>query len=293
MASSLYAFENSTTYDVIFSLFFIVLTTLIALSIFTVYRSRYIQEAEKKPNYINLVRYIVVWCLLLEFLTFLGYYIGYVPLFAIVWNLWVPSWTAGYLLLSINVAIFESNELTMKQINIDQQRHGIKWLLLWGGCSLSEWIASLCGWVFGAYRAQAVGYMLWKLIAFIILVLLMKMLLNGKRRIEALIDDASDPLLKKTERLIVIELILAIFLFISVIYETYVIISVFEGSVISSIYVTQATLIKMVVYFPLWTLINTVLLVYGWIPRGAMHPMMPTLDIDGDKSVHTSTINIV
>eukprot|EP01084_Bolivina_argentea_P158936 276826_1 len=271
--------------------------TLFALSILTIYRSRHIEQLKLKqnPNYINLVRYIVAWCLLLQFLTFVGYYIALVPLFATIWNLWIPSWTAGYILLSINAAVLESPQITNKELSTDQTKHRMKWLLLWGGCSLSEWIASLCGWGFGFHRVQAVGYMIWKLIALIILVLLIRMLLHGKRHLKSVFGDDATPLLKKINRLIVVELILSIFLFISVIYETYVIILVFRGSVMHSIYVTQAAFIKMVVYFPLWTLINTVLLVYVWIPRRDMHPAVPTMVIKDRPSSGTgaSAITIV
>eukprot|EP01084_Bolivina_argentea_P173674 300844_1 len=268
---------------------------LFALSIVPIYRSRFIPPLKRHNN--DVVRYIVSWCLLLQFLTFLGYYIGYVPLMATVWNFWIPSWTAGYVLLSHNIAMLYSARDHAHPI-ANPKKQTLKWLLLWGGCSVSEWTASICGWLLNFHDVQAIGYLLWKVIAFIMLVMLARMLYEGKQDIQGLLNELDEVehtnngkrksiniaeianIYTKMRMLMTIEMILALYLFIAVVYETYVIVSIFQGRVVNSIYVTQATFIKMVVYFPLWSLINTVLLVYGWVPKRMMDGDTVEMSVD-------------
>eukprot|EP01083_Nonionella_stella_P230360 814389_1 len=142
---SVYAFEDTFAYTFIFVLFFMILSWLFVLSILAIYRQRYVSHDAKS---LNIIRYIVAWCLLLQFFTFLGYYIHNIPLFAALWNLWIPSWSVGYVLLSFNITRIHRSKLHKKA---GTNEHISKWKIIWcfwAGCSLSEWIASVCGWAF-------------------------------------------------------------------------------------------------------------------------------------------------
>lgn len=71
--------------------------------------------------------------------------------------------------------------------------------------------------------------------------------------------------LRKINALILCEVALSIFLMVAAVYESYVIYKIYRGEYVSNVY-AESTVMSMVCYFPLWTLIHTVLLVYGWIP---------------------------
>eukprot|EP01084_Bolivina_argentea_P051811 95281_1 len=269
---SLYAFEDTIVYRVIFVLFFIVMIVLFSLSILCIYRQYHVKDAETK---LNVVRYIVAWCLLLQFFTFLGYFIGCVPLFAILWNLWVPSWSIGYVFLSLNISLIQASQLST---TMDNNHQVAKWKIIWcfwAGCSLSEWIGSISGWTFNLHNVQAFGYLFWKVNALIMLILCVTILVECYKNIKELSDvtteeDAKNDMargLRRMKHLIMVELILSLYLFISVVYEIYVIICIYKHIVFNNIYVEEATVMKMVVYFPLWSLINVVLLIYSWIPK--------------------------
>eukprot|EP01084_Bolivina_argentea_P158641 276320_1 len=282
---SLYAFEHSVVYEGIFILFFILLTVLIGISILSIYRSRFISENRKK---INNVRYIVAFCLTIQFLTFLGYYIQNMILHESLWNVWIPSWSLGYILLSSKITDFYVPTKSLQPNPENNRKQLIVWRIiwcLWFGCSLSNWIGSIYGWFLHQHHVQAFGYLLWKFIAFVMLNLCVYMLFNVRSVIKETIL-MHKMIANVTEKdkhhfnqmtsgyiriknLIICELMLSFFLFVSVIYEIYVLINIYEGNYVTNIY-AESTVMSMACYFPLWTLIHIVLLIYGWVPRTDM-----------------------
>ena len=193
---------------------------------------------------------------------------------------------------------------------------------LWFGCTFANWTGSVYGWFLDhlgdAHHIQAFCYLLWKLIAFVLLNLCVSMLFNIKSTISGTLDlfkssdletgrssnqhdnsantDSTKPsikrdptpeiaghsssgkiesvdeqlaelkvVLKKINALILCEVALSIFLMVAAVYESYVIYKIYRGEYVTNIY-AESTVMSMVCYFPLWTLIHTVLLVYGWIP---------------------------
>ena len=167
---------------------------------------------------------------------------------------------------------------------------------LWFGCTLSNWIGSIFGWGLWPFNwgttyphVQAFGYLLWKVIGFIMLNLMVYILFEIKHIIkqtiiiwekmeatdsEHLMPFELDELKRgyiRIKRLIIFELLLSFFLFINVIYETYVIICIYKGVLFTNIY-AESTVMQMIVYFPLWTSIHVVLLVYSWVPKVSMIP---------------------
>jgi len=71
--------------------------------------------------------------------------------------------------------------------------------------------------------------------------------------------------LKRIRALIVFEVALSVVLSVAVVYESYVIYQIERGEYAVNIY-AESTVMSMLCYFPLWSLVHSVLLVYGWIP---------------------------
>ena len=90
---SVYAFENAIAYHVVFILFIIIICILIGISFLEIYRSRFMHHQKKQ---LNIVRYIAAWCLIIQLITFIGYYTQSVITYCIMWNIWIPSWCWGY-----------------------------------------------------------------------------------------------------------------------------------------------------------------------------------------------------
>ena len=70
----------------------------------------------------------------------------------------------------------------------------------------------------------------------------------------------------KVRNLMICEILLAAFSLMTVIYEVYVIINVYQGNFVTNIY-AESTIMSVVAYFPTWTFTHIVLLLYGWIPK--------------------------
>ncbi len=74
--------------------------------------------------------------------------------------------------------------------------------------------------------------------------------------------------IERLTKLIVFELILAFFLLCGTAYEWYIILEIILDviSIEDNPYAASG-LLSIAAYFPIWTLVHTVLLVYTWIPR--------------------------
>ena len=150
---------------------------------------------------------------------------------------------------------------------------------LWCLCSLSNWMGSILGWGFGILLAQAFFYMFWKLIAFIMLILCNYILYIVYQRLENVLANSEMNANKKMnkqlaegrqriKKLMICESILICVFFVSVVYEIYVMLAIAAGDVVNNIY-AESTLMSMVAYFPVWTIIHIVLLVYCWISKSS------------------------
>merc|ERR1711933_643319 len=119
--------------------------------------------------------------------------------------------------------------------------------------SIFGWGSHIWSWFKPFPHVQAFGYLMWKVIAFIMLNLMVYILFEIKHVIKANIisleqaskscNDYSDQVLgkmqkgyKKVKNLIIFELLLSIFLLINVVYEIYVIICIYRGVVFANIY---------------------------------------------------------
>lgn len=93
---SLYLFDHDVVYQIIFAIFFFLMLVLLMISGIEIYRSQYISGSRRK---LNKVRYITGWCVILQCITFTAYYIRFVAVHAVLWNIWIPSWCSAYILL--------------------------------------------------------------------------------------------------------------------------------------------------------------------------------------------------
>merc|ERR1719412_397966 len=131
--------------------------------------------------------------------------------------------------------------------------------ILWALASIAQWMGSITGWVFGILLAQAFGYMLWKLISFIMLLLCVYILRIVKRRIESVLEDTKlsgngkmisnlAEGVNRIRNLMICESLLVFVFAMSVVYEIYVMISIAAGHLVDNIY-TESTLMSMCAYF--------------------------------------------
>merc|ERR1712032_209664 len=152
--------------------------------------------------------------------------------------------------------------------------------ILWAAAALAQWMGSITSWVFGLLLPQAFGYMLWKLISFVMLLMICYILRIVKHRIESVLQDTKlsgngkmianlAEGVQRIRNLMICEVSLVFAFAMSVVYEIYVIISIQTGNLVNNIY-AESTLMSMVAYFPVWALIHVVLVVYGWITQESM-----------------------
>ena len=140
---------------------------------------------------------------------------------------------------------------------------------------VASWIGSIYGWFFMNFIVQAWCFMIVKLIQFIMLILCIYMLnklrlilkaaLTLKKEAGSEIESAH----RKIRNLMICEILLSIFSLVSVIYESYVIINVYQGIFVRNIY-AKTTIMSIAAYFPMWTFTHIVLLSYGWISRSKL-----------------------
>ena len=155
--------------------------------------------------------------------------------------------------------------------------------ILWALCSVLNWLGSLFGWVLKLEIEQAICYALWKLTAFIMLIGCISILFIVKKRCNiVLIKKNHDDYINKetTKRLrngltkikylMICELVLGLVLFMAVVYEFWVIHALVTNKHIGNNIYTQSTIISMLVYFPIWTMVSMVLVVYSWIPKTSL-----------------------
>eukprot|EP01084_Bolivina_argentea_P098574 177147_1 len=152
--------------------------------------------------------------------------------------------------------------------------------ILWISCAVSNWLGSILGWGFNILLAQAFFYMLWKLISFIMLSFCVYILYVVKQRLEHVLENTDINANKKINKsliegrrriknLIICESVLIFVFGVSVIYEIYVMIVIASGNIVKNIY-AQSTLMSMVAYFPIWSIIHAVLLIYSWISKSTL-----------------------
>ena len=350
MSDSLYAFESSAAFHIIFAFFFLIMAIILTISLITLYRSVY-GNINKGIAKLNTVRYLSTFCIVIQCITFIGYYLHNAFLHEFLWNVWVPAWILAFALLSYNISniyletlnvavkkkkkrktkkkaavVWSKDEDEMRKIEEQQAMSDgemdyfsedgestetntestqsstnesntssnrflstekvkpIFWKsvwFLWSAAALSQWIASLLGWVFDLLFAQALGYMLWKLISFIMLLLCVHVLRVVKQRIECSLSNThaygsrrmSKSLsegMKRIRNLMICEMVLVVVFAISIIYEIYVMISFADGSLVTNVF-AESTLMSMAAYFPVWTAIHVVLCVYSWISKRSLH----------------------
>jgi len=348
---SLYLFEHDLVYHIIFGVFFLIVLLLLGISGIQIWRSLLVIGSRRK---LNKVRYITGWCLLIQCATFTAHYVRSVTATAVLWNIWIPCWCLAYILLSYNLSEIRIPSKSTSVVNALREKSRKQrtiWKIvccLWFGCTLSKWTGSIYGWILhhrhDSDHIQAIGYLLWKLIAFFMLKLCIYVLFSiestlstalnlfkpikvaaavstnktgtktsktkeivadaSTKKIGAVEDQVAElrTALKKIRALIFWEFVLSICLMVSVVYESYVIYKIFRGEYVRNIY-AETTVMSMVCYFPLWTLIHIVLLVYGWIPsEAAIPPVIQDLvdyvtetaetavtadvDVDGDEDVN-------
>ena len=405
MTELLYTLEHSVAFDIIFGLFFVIMTIMFALSLITIYRANS-SNLKKSVIKLNHVRYITTFCILVQYLTFTGYYLELILLHELLWNIWIPCFTFAFALLSYNISNIyldtvnmsnkrkqykaklksitkassklkarlklklssprytsSSNKIQKHQhkfelvevepdkyntttttdteesyefsssmaqeldwspnnseIELEHEKESennisyhctprviprrlsnsqsykamkkkikpIFWKFIWFFwiiCSLIHWIGFIAGYVFQLYVAQTFCYMFWKLITFCMLLLCQYILYIVKRRLEYCLEGNKNETgtnsgtgklfrnlkvgRKKIKSLILCECILSIFLFVSCIYQIYILSKLMEqnGEGDNGDILTQPTILSMMIYFPVWTSIHIVLLVYSWINK--------------------------
>ena len=156
-----------------------------------------------------------------------------------------------------------------------------RWIwVLWVGCSLSNWIGSILGWFFGFQVIQAFCYALWKFICFIMLILCIFILNNVRERCQVVYTRRNsahtDKMAKQLQHgiirlrnLMICQLCLAIFMLVGTIYEGYIAIELAEDNHAFNIY-ASSELVGVIIYFPCWTFVHIILLVYTWIPKNKL-----------------------
>ena len=150
---------------------------------------------------------------------------------------------------------------------------------LWFLCSLWNWMGSLFGWVLNMQIMQTISYAMWKVNALIMLIGCIIILFIIQKRGNVILLDKNDDYfknkkttrglligLKKIKYLIICQLILGCVLLLAIIYEFSLLHAVLVGHVVSNVY-AQSTLMSILVYFPLYTMVSVVLVVYSWIPK--------------------------
>merc|ERR1712107_380493 len=155
--------------------------------------------------------------------------------------------------------------------------------ILWVLCSFWSWLSSIFGWILKLYIPSFICCILWKLVAFIMLCLCQYMLLTVKHRLQHCLDKKNKTSKewsksrmsknfvngkKQIQRLMLCEMMLSIFLLLSIVYEIYALFILIKnnGDNEGNIYF-NSTVMSMIIYFPVWTSIHIVLLVYLWIKK--------------------------
>ena len=185
----------------------------------------------------------------------------------------------------------------------------------WMICCLLHWFGFIAGYVdVFDNGARLFCYMLWKLITFCMLLLCQYILYVVKRRLEMCLENDNDKGVgtrklyknldagrKKIKSLIICEFILSIFLFITCVYEIYLLMHSMDDEKhgIEEDCIPYSRMMSMMIYFPVWTSIHIVLLVYSWINKnqvskklrkqkgnkydGVNYPKTNTQQINGEK----------
>ena len=159
----------------------------------------------------------------------------------------------------------------------------IVWIL-WFLCCIWDWIGTILGLGFKLESIQAICYAMWKVTAFIMLIGCMVILFIVKKRCNIVLNrkynnDYKNKVttkklekgLKKIKYLIIAELVLGISLILSIVYEYWVAITLVRGLYDGINIYERTTIMQMFVYFPIWTMVSVVLVVYSWIPKDMIY----------------------